>query len=802
VIVALAVLAQMSVTAAAPETISVREPLTVTVRVAAPAIAHARLMAPSFSPLSYLRSSVTTRVDSTYIGGAWRVDEYRYVLVAPRAGRYTVGAFVVTDRGSTVRSRPLSVLVREAQESGVPAVVQRAHVDPRRNVDFHALVVPETVYVGQQATYEAGIFLDDDTRQRLRRNPEFVPPEPRSMLTYDVAAANVLIQQWRSGNRRYEVHVFQRALFPLAAGRYEIPGAELTYALPVSPSFFSREESFSIRSESAWVVAIDPPEAGRPPDFNGAVGELSVDARFDSTAGRVGNPTVLTVRVRGRGNVKLFPRPTLALEWASVVPAEERVQLDTQSLIVRGAKEFDWIVTPRRAGRLTMPVVRYPYFDPFQRRYELAASQPETLVVSPGSLAAVDSTRADSARVPSLRTVYRGALAPPLDRTAPFWLAVLLAPVPALVMGAIRRPRRRQRPRPAREALQRLARGGPAGRADARIVRRAYLAALSERVGLRADTAAHRGALTRALRRVGVTPETAEAAESLLITLDAAAFGRAGRASNAQALAVRAVELAHAIDREARTRAALSGVLVMVVAATIGAAAWSGARSAIDTAPSLFAGGVIDYEAHQYAEAARLFAAAADREPRAADAWANAGSASWMVADTAQAAVRWQRSVRLEPGSGSDDVRRALDFLPVGDDGGFGIAGVPRLPVDLAAWTALLLWIGGSGLVFTRLWRRARWATPAAAAALAVAAVAGLVARDLDDRARARDLAVSLATAPLRTLPALGAERSGTIVVGDVARTLGRQAAWTRVALDGGRDGWVETAVLASLASP
>ena len=74
-----------------------------------------------------------------------------------------------------------ALLLQGAGQGGSPEVVTRSRVDHSRGVDFHALVVPETVYVGQQATYQLGVFLDQDTRQRIRRNPEFQPPETRSL---------------------------------------------------------------------------------------------------------------------------------------------------------------------------------------------------------------------------------------------------------------------------------------------------------------------------------------------------------------------------------------------------------------------------------------------------------------------------------------------------------------------------------------------------------------------------------------------------------------------------------------------
>ena len=54
-------------------------------------------------------------------------------------------------------------------------------------------------------------------------------------------------------------------------------------------------------------------------------------------------------------------------------------------------------------------------------------------------------------------------------------------------------------------------------------------------------------------------------------------------------------------------------------------------------------------------------------------------------------------------------------------------------------------------------------------------------------------------TASLSSDPEIGGERGPTAIVGEVVSEIGRQGAWTRVRLDDGRDGWVETAALISL---
>ena len=52
--------------------------------------------------------------------------------------------------------------------AAVPAIVTRAQIDTSALVNFRVLVQPETVYVGQQANYQLGVFLDESVRDRMR----------------------------------------------------------------------------------------------------------------------------------------------------------------------------------------------------------------------------------------------------------------------------------------------------------------------------------------------------------------------------------------------------------------------------------------------------------------------------------------------------------------------------------------------------------------------------------------------------------------------------------------------------------
>jgi len=702
---------------------------------------------------------------------------------SPPAQVLALSAFLAVGAGVAHAQRPSE---QTRKEGPAPAIVTRAPLDTAQAVNFRVLVQPETLYVGQQATYQLGVFLDESVRDRLRRM-EALAPEMRSMMAYEPPAPLSGFPMRAAAHHRYEAHVYQRPIFPLAAGRFAIPPARLVYALPLSYSFFSREESYELRSDSAVLVAIDPPAAGRPTDYAGAVGVLQVTARFDTTPARVGDPITLTVSVSGQGNVKLFPRPALDVSWASMVRADERVRLSTDSLVIAGDKEFDWVLTPRSAGRLELPAIRYPFFDPYARRYETASTNPLALLVAPGVLTALDTSAASTRPRWAVRATSRGEIPQPIYREPLLLLALLAVPVPALALLASGRPRRQRRATSRRAALAILAKKSIN---EPRTVRRAYLGALAERLHVPAVEIAEPSALARIARRSGVSTPTAAAAAKLLGDLGVAAFS-AERRPLADA-ATRAHAMLRDVDREAR-RLRRASAPTVAIAILLGAVAVARAAEPHDDAAQ-FARGVEAYAQGQFAAAAHEFAAVTVRSPRAADAWANLGTAAFAAGDTARAILGWQRALRLEPLA--SDARARLDFIQPLTASAPG--NVLPIPPEYPAVAAIFLWVVGWIALALRSRRRDSSIGPALTA-LGVAVLLGGATVVLDRLLDPSNLAVVRADSPLRIIPALAAERTGLGRTAEVARVVERAGLWQRVSFGDDRDGWVESSALLPL---
>jgi hypothetical protein len=781
VLIVLGVAAQIAVYAQAPDSASACDAVEVSVVARARGAAAPRLIPPSLRPFDVLRSTVR-RVEYQASSKETLV-EHRFTLTTDQPGRFTIPSFEARSDTHVARSRPIEIVVRPTRSRGRPVVVARARIDTSPLSSLRAVAPAETVYVGQQATYEVAVFLNQTARERLRRNPTFYPPDMQAMLAYDLPTpAN---SRERAGSQCFDALVYRRALFPLVAGRVVIPPAQLVYSTGLSSSsLFSREESHELQTDSVTIIAVEPPADARPPEYVGAVGIVRLDSWLDSASSRVGDPMLFTVRVAGTGNVKLFPRPPVRVSWAGLVPADERVQVDSSSQRIGGSKEFDWVLTPRIAGEFDVPPVRYGYFDPSRRRYDVAEAAIRRIRVAPGSLASADTGQAEAAL--RIATSYGGSSWPPIHSSPVFWLAMAIAPLPALLGRARQRKIRRKAMAPP-DPLKTLIEAPPS---DPVLLRRQFVKALAQRLGCNSEDFTHPGALERALRRAGVSDDTAARAETLLRELDAAAYDGVTRLA---AHAIRtSVSVARAVDGEALSRGELPlWIPAILVALCVGAAA----AVAADPAATHFARGVSAYLREDYATAQSAFAATAVIEPSSPDAWANYGTASWAASDTAAAVHGWRQALALRP----NDEESRQRLLLVRDVSPASPGWVPSLPRNIGALTFAILWLAAWS--FAWIARRphpwiGRVPLPVAVCAILI----GLAAIELESRIDGSRLAVVRRAVALTSDPAIGMDRGPTLGTGEIVRIVGRRGTWTRVEASEDRDGWIPSAGLVAIA--
>src|SRR3989454_11701471 len=133
---------------------------------------------------------------------------------------------------------------------------------------------------------------------------------PEGVWAYPGAAPTAVAASRLVRGRWMDLFVAHQAVFPLTRGLIVIPPAVVDYAVPVSFSFFSREDRYSLRSDTVSLTALPLPASGRAAgrDQRVAAQGLTLDLVIDPANGRVGEPIDVTARLSGVGNVALWPR--------------------------------------------------------------------------------------------------------------------------------------------------------------------------------------------------------------------------------------------------------------------------------------------------------------------------------------------------------------------------------------------------------------------------------------------------------------------------------------------------------------
>jgi len=779
---ALLVVQGAEVTAGVDRThLRVGEELMLTVRARTRSTDPVEIMLPTLNGFAIVGSRDMTEVAISGGAGSIRTTVRELQLRAQQPGALLIGPVRAKQGASVVSTDPILVTVDSAADRSTVALspLARSLLETARpplsrrsdRVALTMLVPSDSVFTGQQVDLIAAAWIPRELRERMRRAPLLTLVTPEGVWAYPAATSSGVALSRQVGGRWLDLFIAHQVVFPLAAGRLIIPPASVEYALPVTFSFFSREERYTLRSDSIAIVVLPLPS----PAATNVVGEhLSLDLQIDPASTRVGEPVEAAVTVSGVGNVALWPEP--ALRWPAgfrVYPAQTEVRIAPDAGRIAGSKTVQFLAVPDSSGSFVLPEVRYAYFDPTAGRYTAATAAPRALAVAPGA-----EPRAARVLPPLLPS--RGEVA--VDRLArqvgwEGWLVVLL--VPPLLAGLARRRRHRE---PAAAAVPAAGRAQltPLGRLE-----REFLAVLASHVS---DPFARDGdGLAQALRAAGVDSAVADHVKRLRDRLRAARYGPRGLGDAAELGAeieqvLRVLGATWDVHENAggrRPRSTFASLLVIGIG-FVGARHVVPLQSPAAQTPSAEA----LFEAGALRAAADSFNARAARAPRDAAHWYNLGATLYRAGADGKAIAAWTRAARLAPRDMA--IRRARRLLPAPD------------PVTeqllRVGWATPAEWavIGAAGWVLL-------WLSVAAGARRRVVLVlfgavsfgAGILGA-LEWWHRDQPLAVVIADgAPVLAAPYGGASATATIPAGG-ALFVGRSyGPWREVNRKDGIHGWV-----------
>ncbi|UCD24692.1 MAG: BatD family protein, partial [Gemmatimonadota bacterium] len=492
----------------------------------------------------------------------------------------------------------------------------------------------------------------------------------------------------------YDVYVHHQVVFPLTPGSFSISPATVSYSLPLTYSFLSREVQHEPQSEPRDLDVLPQPTSGRPIDFDGtSASNLELQFTTLDTTLAVGEAATVTALLSGKGNVALWPEPNIDWpEGTRVYPDAVEVDLESRDDGMWGTKTFRYLLVIDSYGTHRIPELTYHYYDPTQQEYASLTTLPIELVTEgrPPGPAPVNSSRLP------LTIVQGGAgVAGVVWGWAWWiWIVIILAPPAAVLTGRLAMRLRRNEPLAEHEVPTKL-----------ELLESRFGKALGMLV--RDPEALDGDGLVGALCAAGVDKSVSEHAARVRERLWQASYGPEGGV-DPEELSAEVVAVTESLDA-GRAVGPQQGAVV-ATALLLAALIVPGVEA--QSAERLYDTGAVQ-------EAADSFRLRATNDPLIAAHWYNLGSALYRTGDEIGAEAAWIRAARLAPRNGR--VREALDLLPRRDRTTRQMTWISRITPAEAFLAATVLWIAGWTLVG---FRRRKWVVAAVfALSLAFAAL-------------------------------------------------------------------------------
>src|ERR1019366_3547356 len=282
-----------------------------------------------------------------------------YIIAAKKEGKFTIGPASVNVNGTTVQSTSINIEVVKGapnqQQQGNNQSAQNPSA-PTENVSDN-LFVKTTVdktkaYQGEQITIIQKVY----TRYQLRGFQDIKFPDYTGFWTQDVPSN----QQIQLTNENidgvvYQVGELKRTyLFAQRSGKIEIEPMKIECAVrkqsnkkprDIFEQFFGggyEDVVISVKSKPVTIDIIPLPEAKKPSEFSGAVGNFSFKAQISKDKIKANDAINLTITLSGNGNIKLVEPAKINFpeDFETYDPKiKENITVGTNG--VSGSKSFD-----------------------------------------------------------------------------------------------------------------------------------------------------------------------------------------------------------------------------------------------------------------------------------------------------------------------------------------------------------------------------------------------------------------------------------------------------------------------------
>ncbi|MEO6723446.1 MAG: BatD family protein [Ferruginibacter sp.] len=356
-------------------------------------------------------------------------------VIAPKAkGSYTISSALARADGKNLRSNPVTLQVTNSSATTRPSnnltpfsgfspytdqETQSAYKDYilkkgenvaekiSRNIFIKVDVNKHSCFVGEPVIVLYKLYTRLKSESSITKNPAF-----NGFSVIDLMPpGNTYYSIEKLDGREYNVYTLRKTqLYPLQTGSIELESTEVDnnihfikeeylshqrnelldlfrdFAQTSIPAEGMYDEKVTLRSKPVFIDVKPLPEAGKPANFKGAVGDFTIVAAVEKNSFTTDDAGKLRIILSGEGNMTLVNTPDVA--WPVGIENYEPVakeQLNKYAVPVSGTKIFEYPFTVEKPGNYTLPAINFSYFDVKKGTYKTISTNTIDIKVTKGT---------------------------------------------------------------------------------------------------------------------------------------------------------------------------------------------------------------------------------------------------------------------------------------------------------------------------------------------------------------------------------------------------------------------------------
>ncbi|SHM32178.1 Oxygen tolerance [Flavobacterium xanthum] len=339
------------------------------------------------------------QVSQSWVNGRSSFEKaYSYILLPNKKGTLVIKSAAIEYNGQIYKTAPVKINVTDAQEQ--PRDPNDSPISADENLYLVADVSKANPYVNEPTTVVYKLYFANIGISNFR---ELSKPKYNDFWSQNIEIKQLVAEEGQFKGQNYRYIVLKKVvLYPQKSGRLKIEplSLEIDVQLPTNRrDMFGRmvlTETSKRVSAGGKTINVKPlPEAGKPENFNGAVGNFDFKVTPSKTNLKHGESLDLVVSVTGKGNLKLFtlPKPVVpnALEMYDAVHSED---ISTPLSGMAGKSSDSYTIIPQYRGNYPVKPMQFSYFDLSSGTYKTIKS-PEVMINVLDGPTPADSTATD-----------------------------------------------------------------------------------------------------------------------------------------------------------------------------------------------------------------------------------------------------------------------------------------------------------------------------------------------------------------------------------------------------------------------